>query len=196
MQTTPRNNRIAAAALAISLAVIAILGIALARSHNTNKNLTDQNAVLNNRIAALETKTRTTTSTLSQVRINQNNLARQNAEQFTRINTRIDNIENATADVLNEVATELIEIHQTLADHAPRPATASAPDTDYIVQPGDTPETISEATGTSLDNLMTANPNTDWDRLHVGQKLKLPAQTPTPSLDKPPPENTPPPTSE
>ena len=45
---------------------------------------------------------------------------------------------------------------------------------EYIVKKGDTGASIARANGTSLTDLKTVNPETNWNKLSVGQKLKLP----------------------
>ena len=45
---------------------------------------------------------------------------------------------------------------------------------EYIVKKGDTGASIARANGTTLTDLKTVNPETNWNKLAVGQKLKLP----------------------
>jgi len=55
---------------------------------------------------------------------------------------------------------------------AARPAaTASG---EYVVKSGDTGVKIAREVGVSLGALQNANPDVNWNRLHVGQKLNLP----------------------
>lgn len=52
------------------------------------------------------------------------------------------------------------------------PAKTTGPKT-YRVKPGDTPSTIAESAGISLETLLELNPNLDPQALSPGQKLKL-----------------------
>jgi len=54
---------------------------------------------------------------------------------------------------------------------AARPAAASG---EYVVKSGDTGVRIARENGVSLGALQNANPDVNWNRLHVGQKLNLP----------------------
>jgi LysM repeat protein len=45
---------------------------------------------------------------------------------------------------------------------------------EYIVKKGDTGASIARANGTSLTDLKTVNPEINWNKLSVGQKVKLP----------------------
>jgi len=56
------------------------------------------------------------------------------------------------------------------------PATPVAGSNEYIVRKNDTGMAIARANGVSLQALMAANPDVNWNRLIPGQKLKLPAR--------------------
>ncbi|WP_404424826.1 LysM peptidoglycan-binding domain-containing protein [Nibricoccus sp. IMCC34717] len=45
---------------------------------------------------------------------------------------------------------------------------------EYIVKAGDTPTKIAKANGTTATALVQVNPGVAWNKLKVGQKLKLP----------------------
>ena len=45
---------------------------------------------------------------------------------------------------------------------------------EYVIKSGDTGARIARANGCSLSDLQSVNPNVDWRRLRVGQKIKLP----------------------
>jgi len=55
---------------------------------------------------------------------------------------------------------------------AARPAGAASGE--YVVKSGDTGVKIAREVGVSLGALQNANPDVNWNRLHVGQKLNLP----------------------
>ncbi|MDR1009634.1 MAG: LysM peptidoglycan-binding domain-containing protein [Opitutaceae bacterium] len=45
---------------------------------------------------------------------------------------------------------------------------------EYIVKSGDTGAKIAANAGVKLSDLMAVNPDVNWNRMHVGQKIKLP----------------------
>jgi LysM repeat protein len=45
---------------------------------------------------------------------------------------------------------------------------------EYIVKSGDTGARIAREAGVSLGDLLAANPGVDWNRLRVGQVIKMP----------------------
>ncbi|WP_082782725.1 LysM peptidoglycan-binding domain-containing protein [Cephaloticoccus capnophilus] len=55
---------------------------------------------------------------------------------------------------------------------AARPAGAASGE--YVVKSGDTGVKIAREVGISLGALQNANPDVNWNRLHVGQKLNIP----------------------
>jgi LysM repeat protein len=187
MPPHPRNNRPLAIALGLCFAAILCLAAALAKSHATNKKLAAQNSTLTRQLSAIEKNTKTTAAALGQFRISQNARNQENAAQLATLNTRVATVEQAAVDVLGEVATEITEIHQTLAANniRPNPAAAETGGT-YIVQPDDTAETIADITGVSPAALQSANPNTILTALHPGQLLNLPPFQNTPPPDNPP----------
>lgn len=47
---------------------------------------------------------------------------------------------------------------------------------EYIVQKGDGGSAIARKNGVSLQDLMAVNPGVNWNKLSIGQKVKLPAK--------------------
>ena len=98
------------------------------------------------------------------------------------------NIAKGTQDVINKLYEELTQAKTRLDKlEAARPAAGHAaagargPVTagpgEYIVKAGDASGAIiARNNGVSLADLMAVNPGVDWRRLHIGQKLKLPAK--------------------
>lgn len=101
----------------------------------------------------------------------------------------IAGLKTSTQDGFNLVASELGKTNGEIAklqEVATR--TASAPRTggtastgpvvagpgEYVVKGGDTGFKIAQANGVSVADLQAVNPGVNWNRLTVGQKLKLP----------------------
>jgi LysM repeat protein len=59
------------------------------------------------------------------------------------------------------------------AQHHDSTSPAAGPG-EYVVQSGDSGATIARAAGIGLRDLMEANTEVDWNRLRVGQVIKLP----------------------
>jgi len=94
-------------------------------------------------------------------------------------------LQNQTQTAVNTIATDLAAIHEQLKhmeEAHVRPAGAKggshevavAGPGEYIVKSGDTGAKIARAQGVSLEALKQVNSGVNWNRLKVGDKLKLP----------------------
>jgi LysM repeat protein len=70
--------------------------------------------------------------------------------------------------------TKLQEAQKAAPKAAGKGAPAVAGPGEYIVKAGDTPSKIAKANGTTATALVQVNPGVAWNKLKVGQKLKLP----------------------
>lgn len=97
----------------------------------------------------------------------------------------IVSLTRSTQDAFNQMGPMLADINSkiTKLEESSRAPVAKAstggaaavagPD-EYIVKSGDTGAKIARARGVSLPDLLAVNPGVNWNRLDVGQKLKLP----------------------
>ncbi len=100
----------------------------------------------------------------------------------------ITSLNRSTQDAFNTVAASLGTIQASLTkleESQKRPAAAAkgashepvvAGPGEYVVKGGDTGAKIARAQGVSLADLIAVNPGTDWNKLKVGQKVKLPVK--------------------
>ncbi|MCR6654824.1 MAG: LysM peptidoglycan-binding domain-containing protein [Opitutus sp.] len=102
----------------------------------------------------------------------------------------ISSLNRSTQDAFNTVAASLGNIQASItkleeaAKRAPAPAAAAkksgepvvAGPGEYVIKAGDTGAKIARAQGFPLSDLQAVNPGIDWTKLHVGQKIKLPAK--------------------
>ncbi|MFI5356392.1 MAG: LysM peptidoglycan-binding domain-containing protein [Opitutales bacterium] len=93
----------------------------------------------------------------------------------------------STQDAFNQVGGELGNLKASitkLEESAKAPAhvgkggkggapAVAGPD-EYIVKGGDSGAKIARAKGVTLADLIAVNPDVNWNKLHVGQKIKLP----------------------
>lgn len=83
------------------------------------------------------------------------------------VNNRRKNFQLSDADGSNRTTSS--------AASSSRPSSTSTSSEIYKVRSGDTGAEIAKAHGVSLSALMSANPNVDWRRLNIGQKINIPA---------------------
>ncbi len=109
------------------------------------------------------------------------------AVKADRANTNVKALQDSMQGAFNEVSKSLslmtTEIQELKAAKAAKPvansnaSTATAGKDEYIVKAGDVSGTkIAAANGVKLSDLMAVNPGVEWNKLKIGQKLKLPAK--------------------
>jgi len=100
----------------------------------------------------------------------------------------IVSLNRSTQDAFNTVAQNLGNIQASitkLEEAAKKPAPVAAGKKgsgepvvagpgEYVVKGGDTGMKIARSQGVSLGDLQAVNPDVNWTKLHVGQKIKLP----------------------
>ena len=157
-------------ALIVGLIAGVLGGIALSKVANINKSLADQGA-LATRVDALEAELRKTTTA-----------AEQATQRVTKVAADTNNAFKQFSDAFGVLRTEFDEIKSSSSQPAPAATTAASSSSgpvvagpgEYIVKSGDTGIKIARATGVSWTDLQAVNPSVNWNRLALGQKLKLP----------------------
>ena len=160
------------AALIIGLVAGVLAGVALAKVSAVNRQLEGQSA-LGARIDGLESQVRQAVTTSEQA-----------SQRISKVASDTNNAFNQVGEVINTLRGELAKAQE--ARPAPAPAAAAATKGgaatptagpgEYVVKSGDTGTRIATSAGISLQALMAANPDVNWNRLHVGQKIKVPGK--------------------
>lgn len=98
-----------------------------------------------------------------------NDSFKQVSDQLTEVRDRIGKLEAARVAVRPQPAPAN---QGGTAQQQQTPPTAAPGE--YVVKSGDTGVRIANANGVKLGDLMAVNPDVDWSRMKVGQKIKLP----------------------
>ncbi len=157
------------AALIVGLLAGVLAGVALAKVSATNKQL-EQTSALASRVEAVEQQARSAVTT---------------AEQASQRISKVASDTNTAFGQVGEIINSLREDMKKAQESRPAPVASSATKSsgsttptagpgEYVVKSGDTGTRIANSVGVALPALMAANPGVDWNRLHVGQKIKLP----------------------
>lgn len=153
------------AALIVGLLAVVLAGVALFKVSSTNKQL-ESLAAVESRLDGMESQVRTAVTT-----------AEQASQRISKVASDTNNAFNQVGEVISALRADL----QKAQESRPAPAAAKsggAPVTagpgEYVVRSGDTGLKIARSAGVSLQDLMAANPGVNWNRLGVGQKIKLP----------------------
>jgi len=161
---------LALAALIVGL-IAAVLGaVALVKVSALNKTLSEQTAVAG-RVDALETQVRTavTASEAATQRIAK--VASDTNAAFTQVGNLIGEVRTGLQDLETKVSTPAPVSVASASNSSSGPP---VPGGNYTIRSGDTGTKIATAAGVSLQDLMRVNPDVNWNRLQVGQVIRLP----------------------
>jgi LysM repeat protein len=169
---TNETNYLPIAALIVGLLAAIFAGVAFFKVNAVSKSVQGQ-AAMNARINDLETQLRTTTAASDRSTERITRVASDTQKAFTEVGQAIGGLRN-----------DISQLQEFLTRPAPTPTAAAsttggsgAPTAgpgEYIVKSGDTGARIARDAGIALGDLMAANPGVDWNRLRVGQVIKLP----------------------
>ncbi len=102
------------------------------------------------------------------------------ARDITSLNRSTQDAFNTVAASLGTIQASLTKLEESQKSRAVAKGSKGEPVVagpgEYVIKGGDTGAKIARANGVSLSDLMAVNPNTDWTKLKVGQKVKLPAK--------------------
>lgn len=102
------------------------------------------------------------------------------ARDITSLNRSTQDAFNTVAGSLGTIQASLTKLEESQKSRAVAKGGSKEPVVagpgEYVIKGGDTGAKISRAQGVSLADLMAVNPSTDWSKLKVGQKVKLPAK--------------------
>ncbi|AHF91684.1 peptidoglycan-binding protein [Opitutaceae bacterium TAV5] len=164
----------------VILGVIGLVlgGVALAKVSTINKQLVSHGDIAS-RASAAEDQAQNATALASQVDKRVDGVQRDTATAFQNAGAAIQDIRGEIVKLQEAVSRRPAPAaaaptagNQQTGSAARTPAVAGADE--YIVKSGDTGTKIATANGVKLADLMAVNPEVNWNRLHVGQKLKLP----------------------
>lgn len=171
MDTISRENNSMLPIGSIVLGVVALLvgAFAFVQARKANNVLTEHQAKIE-RIDGIE-----------QQAANAQSASERNGRDLKQLNEQTQNAFNTVSSVIANLQGSVTKLEEA----AKRPAAAAkkgggapavaGPD-EYIVKAGDGGAKIARNNGISLADLQAVNPGVNWNKLAVGQKLKLPAK--------------------
>lgn len=172
MDTISRENNsflplagVIAGALALLLAIVALFKLSAA-----GKETVALKEDVNSRIMSMESQVSSAASAAESAR-----------SSITRLGNETQTAFSSVANELGSVRGELAKIQESLtkpkaaaaAGGAAKAPAVAGPD-EYIVKSGDSGMKIARANGVSIADLQAVNPGINWNKLKVGDKLKLP----------------------
>lgn len=155
----------------VGVLALILSGVALVKISNANKQIAEmQEKVL--KIDSIESQ------------------AANAAASADKANSDLRKLQGSMQDAVNQIGTMIGEVKASVAKleeaQKARPVAggkgakggepAVAGPGEYIVKKGDIGTSIARGNGVSVADLVSVNPGVNFNKLHVGQKLKLPAK--------------------
>jgi LysM repeat protein len=170
MDTISRENNssyLPIAGVLVGVLALIVAAAALIKVSSLGKRVPEN---LPDQLASIESKADSTAAAADKASKDIGVLTRSTQAAFDSIGPEIGNIK-ASVTKLEEAAKA-----RAVAPKAKSGEPAVAGPGEYVVKPGDTGVKIARAIGASLGDLQSVNPSVDWNRLKVGQKLKVPGK--------------------
>lgn len=161
------NNMLPIGAILVGLVGVVLGGIALAQASKANKGVADHQPKIE-KIDTMEAQVGSASSTAEKAAKDVRELTRSTQEAF-----------NAVGGKLGEFQSSITK----LEDAMKKPVAAAAKKGggevvagpgEYVVKAGDGGMKIARTLGVSIQALQAVNPGVNWNKLAVGQKLKVP----------------------
>lgn len=169
MDTISRENNSMLPVGAVIVGVIALLlgGYSAIKLSSVNRTLAAHEEKMA-RFDALESQVSTVAAAGDKATRDLGALTRSTQDAFNQVGAELGNLRGAITKL--EEAAKAAPVRAGKSGGAP----AVAGPGEYIVKSGDTGAKIARAQGVALPDLISVNPDVNWNRLAVGQKIKLP----------------------
>ena len=172
------NNMLPIAGILVGLVGVVLGGIALAQASKANRGVSehqpriDKVDAMESQVSAMESQVSSAAAAADKAAKDVRDLTRSTQEAF-----------NAVGGKLGEFQTSITKIEDAMkkpvvvADKAGKKSgPAVAGPGEYLVKAGDGGTKIARTLGVSIQDLQAVNPGVNWNKLSVGQKLKVPAK--------------------
>src|SRR5438105_2289700 len=172
MDTISRENNSMLPVGGIIVGVIALLlgGYAAITLSKVNKRLDEQEANVKAKMDAVESTANQAADAAQKANKQYSDLRSQTQAGFDQIGPIIGNLQ-ASVTKLEEAGKK-----PTVAEKGKKGEPAVAGPNEYIVKSGDGGTKIAAKLGVSIQALQEVNPGVNWNKLSVGQKLKVPSK--------------------
>ena len=170
MDTISRENNSMLPVGAIIVGVIGILlgGYSAIKLSSVNRTLAETQEKMA-RFDSLESQVGTSSSASEKVTRDVSALTRSTQDAFNQVGAELAKLRGAITE-LEKAPKAPVNVKKAPKSNTP----AVAGPGEYIVKAGDWGTKIASAQGVSWSDLQAVNPGVDWNRLAIGQTLKLP----------------------
>jgi len=173
MDTISRENNSYLPVAGVIVGVLAIIlsGVALAKI-STVKKAVDDLAPLAAKVDDADGKATNAAAAADKANAGISKLASDTQAAFTSVAQEMGNIRGEITKVQESAKAP---VKAAKGDKTSKEPAVAGPD-EYVIKSGDTFAKIARANGVSLADITAVNPGVNSAKLHVGQKIKLPAK--------------------
>jgi len=158
------SNILPVAGVIIGVIALLLSIIAFVKVNSANTKI----AAHEDKFTTLDTQVSTASASAEQAKTDIRKLTSQTQDAVTQLSGMIGETNGRVAKL-----EESQKARPVAAKGGSKEAAVAGPG-EYIVKKGDTGASIARANGASLTDLKTVNPEINWNKLSVGQKVKLP----------------------
>ena len=173
MDTISRDNNtsyLPVAGIIVGIIGLIVACVALGQAHAANKAIVTQGTELGAKIDEVGGQVHGAVAAADKANSRVDGLTGDTQKGFSQI-----------AAIIGDIRNDLTKVQESSKAKAPAAGGKSGPVTagpgEYIVKSGDNSGTkIAKENNVSIEDLKAVNPSVDWNKLKVGQKLKLPVK--------------------
>ena len=175
MDTISRENNsyLPIAGVIVGVLAIVLSAVALAKISSVKKSVDDL-APLAAKVDDADGKATGAAAAADKANASVNKLASDTQAAFTSVAQEMGNIRGEITKVQESAKAAPVKAVKG-EKGAPKEPAVAGPD-EYVIKSGDTFAKIARANGTTLADIVAVNPGVNAAKLHVGQKIKLPAK--------------------
>jgi len=165
------NNYLPVAGVIVGILAIVLSAVALTKISSVKKAVDDL-APLAAKVDDADGKATNAAAAADKANASVNKLASDTQAAFTSVAQKIGNIRGEITKVQESTKAP---VKAAKGDKASKEPVVAGPD-EYVIKSGDTFAKIARANGCTIADLTAVNPGVNAAKLHVGQKIKLPAK--------------------
>jgi LysM repeat protein len=166
------NNMLPIAGILVGLVGVVLGGIALAQASKANKGVADHQPKIE-KIDGIETQVSSASATAEKASKDVRDLTRSTQEAFNAVGGKLGEFQTSITK-LEDAMKKPVVAEKAAGKKGIGPAVAGPGE--YLVKAGDGGTKIARTLGVSIGDLQAVNPGVNWNKLSVGQKLKVPAK--------------------
>ena len=166
------SNFMPVAGLIAGVVALLLAGIALVKASSAQKELALQ-ADKVAKIDGIESQVSSVSSSLDGAKGDIRKLTTQTQDAVNQIGTMIGDLRTEVTKIAEASKKPAAAVKGAKGEKGEAPVAGPG---EYLVKKGDSGMKIAKANGVSLADLQAVNPSINWNKMHEGQKIKLPAK--------------------